>query len=478
MEVERIKKVLKNIIKVTLSNIFILLSGILTGFIIPKIMGISDYGYYKTFTLYISYSSIFRFGIVDGIYLIFGGKDYKELNKEKFRFYSKFMCILEVIISVIFITVAITFLDGEYRYIFLFVAIYIWSFNITSYYQIISQITGRFNELSTRNILQAILSSIGVLLFWLLYKIVKYELTYKIYTTFYVIIQILLSMWYIFTYREITFGKSSKVIDEYREILNLMKVGFPLLISNLCSTLLLNLDRQFVNILFDNLKYAIYAFAYNLLSLVTVATSAISTVIYPILKRVKNNELQKMYPILVTVMLVFVFAALLIYFPLSIFIKLFLPKYIESLEIFKIIFPGLAITSVITVIMHNYYKVLGKNKKYFVKSVIILLISFVSNYIAYICFNTISSISIASMIVMLYWYLTIESYFVKEYNVKWIKNYIYMILMIVVFYVIVFVIKDIIIGFLAYMLLFFFISLLFFKNDFDQIYNLIKGRKE
>lgn len=472
-----LKKSLSNIAKVATSNVFILLAGILTGFVIPKIMGISDYGYYKTFTLYISYSSLFRFGIVDGIYLIFGGKKYEELKKEKFRFYSKFLCVLEFFVSFIFIIISVLMLDGEYKYVFLFVSVYIWSFNITSYYQIISQITGRFNELSFRNMLQAILSSLGVIGFWGLYKIGNFELTYKIYTCFYVAVQITLTLWYIYTYRDITFGKTLKGKSEFSDIIKFTKEGFPLLFANLCSTLLLALDRQFVNVLFDNSTYAVYAFAYNLLSLVTVATSAVSTVIYPMLKRTEENILKIIYTSLVTIMLEFVFIALIIYYPLAIFIQYFLPKYIEALEIFKVIFPGLAISSVITVIMHNYYKALGKNFEYFVKSLVILVISILANSIAYVLFKSTIAISCASIIVMLLWYIVMESLFIKKYKIKWKKNYIFMILMMIVFYINTFVIQNAIIGVIIYIILLVLMSIIFYKKDFKILYQLLKEGK-
>ena len=140
----------------------------------------------------------------------------------------------------------------------------------------------------------------------------------------------------------------------------LLKIGFPLLFANLCATLILTLDRQFVNILFDTSTYAVYAFAYNMLSLVTVATSAIATVLYPTLKRSTKESMVENYPRLIALMLLLVFAANAVYFPLCWFVKWFLPKYNDSLVIFRIIFPGLAISSAVTVVMHNYYKVLGK----------------------------------------------------------------------------------------------------------------------
>lgn len=57
----------KDILKVSASNVVKLLAGLLVAFVLPKIIGVADYGYYKTFTLYATYVGLFHLGICDGI---------------------------------------------------------------------------------------------------------------------------------------------------------------------------------------------------------------------------------------------------------------------------------------------------------------------------------------------------------------------------------------------------------------------------
>lgn len=303
------------------------------------------------------------------------------------------------------------------------------------------------------------------------------EINYKIYVVALIATNCLLTMWYVYTYRDISFGRSEKMRDTFPEIVHLIQIGFPLLFANLCSTLILTLDRQFVNVLFDNATYAVYAFAYNMLSLVTVATSAISTVLYPTLKRVDLENIKNNYPILISVILSFVFAANITYFPLCIFVKWFLPKYTGSLIIFRVIFPGLAISSAITVVMHNYYKVLGKNFDYFLKSIVVLVISGIANAIAYTVFRTTISISIASIITMIFWYVLIEQYFVKAIGYDRKKNLWYLLIMLVAFYT-VSAIPNEIAGFFVYGIVFTIVTLLIHRKTIKQILQMFsKNRK-
>ena len=461
-------KFVKDVLRVSLSNIIKLLAGVLVGLLLPKIIGVTDYGYYKTYTLYIHYVGLFHFGISDGIYLLFGGKDYSELDRKKFRFYSKAFIAIEALVSVVLTIIAVTALSEENKFIFACVASYLLANNVTGYYQMISQITGRFKELSRRNLIQSVFISATVIVLYVIHRFLGYELTYRPYTLIYSILIALLAIWYIVTYKDISFGESSKFSDQWKDIPSFIKVGFPLTVANLCSTLILSLDRQFVNVLFDTDTYAVYAFAYNMLALVTTAVSAVSTVLYPKLKRTNRVTLKANYSILTGTIAVLVSASLCIYFPLCWFVNWFLPKYVDSLLIFRIIFPGLIISSVITIIMHNYYKVLGINNKFFIKSLITLLVSGFANYVAYRFFGTTSSISIASIITMVFWYFLVESHFVKEFNIAWKKNVLFIFCIMTSFYITT-NLNNLVLGLFLYILMNCACVALFYRNEIRHI---------
>lgn len=436
---------IKSVVQVLVSNITTIVSGVLVAFLLPKIMPLESYGLYKTFTLYTSYLGLFSFGIIDGIVLRYGEKDYEDIDKLRFRSYFKWYLLIHAFIAIIIIINAITVPNKEYMFILMSLAIYMVSSNITGYFQQISQITMRFKELSTRKILQSFFNVIIILLLFIAYK-ANTELTYHSYLVLWISVNAGLTIWYIITYKDIVFSESLPMKETLCDIGKLIILGFPLLFANLCSSLILTLDRQFVNLLFTTSEYAIYAFAYNMLSLVTVATSAISTVLYPVLKRTNEENLLRNYDTLISVLLCFVFAAMVVCFPLSLFIKGFLPKYVDSIVIFRIIFPGLAISSTVTVIMHNYYKVFGDNLLFFKKSIVVLIISAIANYVAYIIFETMISISYASIVTMIFWYVYVEQYFVEKCGYKRNKNLGFILIMSLSFYVVSYALNEIIGG--------------------------------
>ena len=465
---EEKKKTIIDILRVSLSNMIKLLAGILVGILLPKIVSVRDYGYYKTFTLYASYIVLFRLGFPDGIYLKYGGKSYNELEKNRFRVYSLFFLVLETILSLIIGILSAFFFSAEYRVIFLCLAFFLLVNNTTYYYQIVSQITSRFREIAIRNIIQSSLIAIIVITLWSVRCWINREISYRLYMISYIFVFTILAIWYIWTYRDITTGNRSKDFNTKKEIIELMKTGVPLMVADLCSSLILALDRQFVNVLFDNETYAVYAFAYNMLALVIMAVAAISTVLYPKLKQIDAKTLKNSYSKLISAILSLVFASMIIYFPLIRFVDWFLPNYSDSLTIFRISFPGLAISSAITIVMHNYYKALGETMRYFKKSVIILVVSGILNYLAYKIFNSTIAISFASVIAMIIWYVYAESMFVKKYNISQFRNRAYIILMMCAFYLITEISNTIIAG-IIYAVVFSVITIILFYNELIQI---------
>lgn len=428
-------KFIKNFILVFISNISTLVSGILVGFLLPIILPIEDYGYYKTFTLYVTYLGLFSLGIVDGIVLKYGGFDYEKLDKPLFRSYFKWYLIIHVIITVL-LSFTFLFLNYDFqRFILIMLIINMFSLNIVGFFRQISEITQKFKEYSIIKIIQSFLTIGSVVLIYIINIFSHTIVDYKLYMLLVIICNIIIMIWYIYLYRDLVFGNSCKLVDSFADIRSLMYYGAPLMFANLCSTLILVIDRQFVNVLFENKVYAIYAFAYNLLAMLTVVTSAVSTVLYPALKRTTKEAAEGKYSLLLSSSLILMYAVLVLFFPLSLIIKHFIPNYIDSIIIFRIIFPGLPLSCAVTVVIQNYYKMLGNSTSFFKKSLVILILSIIANGIAYCLFKNTVSISAASVLVTFIWFIYVGIGIYNKFNSELFKESAFSIICTILFYV-------------------------------------------
>lgn len=469
------KLAIKNIFGVALSNITTIVAGIIIGFIIPKVLTVSGYGFYKTFTLYVTYTGMFSMGIIDGIVLDYGGCDYHTYDRRFFRSIFRWYLLIHLIWIIILFIVCSFLGDKNYQFIVIMIAFYMFFANIVGYFQQISQITQRFKEYSVAKAIQSSMVVVSGLLMVALFFFTEDLVDYRIFVGLTTLVFVIVAFGYICIYRDIVFGPSLPLHNTRGDLFHFSKIGFPLLFANLCGTLILTLDRQIVNIFFPNEEYAIYAFAYNLLSLITVATSAISTVLYPMLKRTTPENLKRNYSELISIILVFVYAALIVYFPLCAFISWFLPKYIDSLVIFRVIFPGLAISSAITIVMHNYYKTLGDNLKYFKRSLLVLVLSILADIVAYQLFKSTVAISLASIFTILVWYLYIEKYFVVNYAYSRVNNFLYLLFLAGGFYLITCISNWIVSG-IIYAVYFFAVTFIMQRDILIKAKEFIKLR--
>ena len=470
------KKFSKDLAYVLLSNIIVLLSGVVSGFVVPKALGVEEYGIYKIFSLYMTYGALFHFGFVDGILLKFAGIEYEELDKNVFRTYTKFFILFELIIAIVIFIISITIVPPIYCLIFVLVAVDIAALNITAYYQYVSQATMRFWELSKRKVLLAILKIIVIFLLLIFsYSGVIENIRAIYYILGIVAIDTCLTIWYAWTYREITWGKSECIGSCKRDIQLFFKDGIILTVSFQAAAIIFTLDRQFVSVLFNTSIYGVYSFAYNLISIVTGIVSAIALVLFPRLRQMKENEAMNYFSYGMNAILIVSFAALLGFQPLEMIIHKLLPDYNNAIIYLRIIFPGLSLSCGISVIMYTFYKVLNAHKVYFKYCCIVLLIAIALNYGAFQLFHTPESISAASIITLIIWYLLCLQYFVKNYNVEWKRNVIYIICLMSLFYLLTYT-SHLFIAWFAYLVVFTVLTYALYKKMIDEFIKRLKKK--
>lgn len=106
------------------SNLISLIITTIVILIVPKLIGVKDYGYWQLYLFYTSYVGFLHFGWNDGIYLRYGGKEYKQLNQD--LFFSQFwmFVIFQMLVASIIISLSIFFnIDSNRLFIILMTAL-------------------------------------------------------------------------------------------------------------------------------------------------------------------------------------------------------------------------------------------------------------------------------------------------------------------------------------------------------------------
>ena len=423
------EKNFSKILYVILGNFIKLTTSIAIAFLIPDILGLTDYGFYKVFLLYVTYIGFFQFGFVDGIYLKYGGTDYDDLCNENFRAFFRFYLIFQL--SIVFggFIVVNLFLKGDRQFIFNLLMINLFLLNLTAYFQFVSQITSRFREYSNRLIVYSVgnLFSVGIMFFFRLDS-------YKIFISLLLSVNLLILIWYVYTYRKIVFGNITKFMFIQSDLVSNFKKGIPLLLANFSATLMLTVDKQVVELFFPVDDFAIYSFAYSMLVIITAFISAISITIYPLLKKIQMEKLHIFYDKYDSLIIILVCIGMIGYFPLKFLIPTVLPDYASSLSIFRIVMPALIFTSSVSTIKHNIIKVLDKNNQFFYITLISVVITVSLNLVAYFYFGSLVGISASTVFGIFIWYALTEIYINKKLKTKWLSKLIIAVFSMLIFY--------------------------------------------
>lgn len=452
----------KNLVGVIFSRLVSLASSMAVGLLLPKILSVEDYGYLKIFTLYSAYTALLHFGFADGILLKIAGKDYNELDFQVMRTYTRFFSVFECIITGLMLLVGTLFLRGEHLFILVMLALDMLFVNITTYYQFVSQGTQRFAEYSQKSIIVAIAKLIFIGVLFVVFLERKSTVSYRTYLIGLCSLDFLMLIWYVWIYRDITFGKSTGIKEVKNAIINIFKTGIILTIAYQVSHLILALDRQFVSVLYSTEKYAIYSFAYNIVTMISTVISSISVVLLPMLKKAGTKYAVENYKkslIIVSVLLGF---SLLAYFPVQIFIGWFLPEYTQSISYIAIVLPSILFSSGISVVMFTIDKVIDTIDVFFKNSLIILVLGAISNLLAYKFFGTMFSISCASLLIMAVWYLLESNHIRVKSGVSAYKEFIYIVLLISAFLAVAFCIESIVLACIIYGLWLIAVTMIFY----------------
>ena len=87
-----LNKVLKDIALAFLSQGISTLSSIVLSLVLPKLLGVREYGYWQLLIFYMSYAGFMHFGLNDGLYLEKGGQTRRKIDKKSVN--SQFMVSL------------------------------------------------------------------------------------------------------------------------------------------------------------------------------------------------------------------------------------------------------------------------------------------------------------------------------------------------------------------------------------------------
>lgn len=357
MENHIIKSGLKNTFFVVIAQSVSFVLGIAKNLILPIILGVTNFGYWQVYLLYVSYVGLFALGFNDGIYLRYGKYNYQDLPKEKFRSSIKSFIIIQLIITVLVSFIILLEPDPNKQVSMLWASINIPISGFSGVLIYVLQATNQLKKYSFYTVLDKIIMLL-IIVIMLILKSDKFILVIVADTFSRFIVLGLL----VFSCKDLIFGPGCELKTAYKETYQNISVGIKLMLANLAGMLVLGFGRFIVE-RFETVEvYGTYSFAISTMNLVLVFVSAIGLVIYPTLSRLEENRYSKYFVELNKILCILVFGMLIAYFPLRIFISSAMKGYSQIFEYLPIVFAIVFIQTKMQILINPYYKLLREEK--------------------------------------------------------------------------------------------------------------------
>ena len=350
-------KLAKNLILSLTAQALSLLVSFIVGFIVPKFIPELEYSYWQMFLLYYGYVGIFHFGLIDCIVLRYSQYDYEELDKARLRSQFAMLLILTGAVSLVVVNVSAFALAGNTRLVALLISAGIVLKNCFTYTLYTFQMTNRITHYAGLVVGQRMLY--GLIMLGLLVFGVTDFYWYCIADLASELIAALVGA---FFNRGLYFGKLIAVREGLRETWKNISSGGFLLVANLSSMLIVGSAKMICQWRFDELTFGKIAFSFSVANLFLTFISAISVVLFPSLKRMREEEYPDTYRKIRGMISPVLFGILIAYFPGHWILTRWLPNYAASLVYLGILLPLIVFSSKTNLLTNNYLKVYRKEK--------------------------------------------------------------------------------------------------------------------
>ena len=412
---------IKNFSYTLSSNLLSLVISTLVVLIIPKLIGVEEYGYWQLYIFYTSYIGFLHFGWNDGIYLRYGGKEYDSLDKKMFFSQYYMLFIVQLLIGILISIYALLFVQGENR-VFIIQMTSIALVIVNSRYMLlfILQATNRIRIYAKITMLDRILY-VALIILLLIFGIRNFKLMI-IADLLGKGVSLLVAM---YACKDIVFRHISQFTFTLKEAYLNLSVGIKLMLSNIAGKFIIGFVKLGIERSWDIATFGKVSLTLSISNLVMLFINAVGVIMYPILRRTNESKLPNIYMTMRDVLMIILLGVLIIYYPLKSILSGWLPEYAESLNYMAILFPIVIYEGKMSLLINTYLKTLRKEKTILFINVITVSMSAVFTIVTTVLLRNLDFAIISIVILLALRSVISEMILSKNLNITVLKDIVF-----------------------------------------------------
>ena len=383
----------KNLWFAFLSQGVALLCSVLTTLLVPKIMGVEDYGYWQYFIFLISYVSFFQLGVNDGVYLTHGGELRSEIDKGLVKAEFGLSLAMQTLIMAAMIVLSVVFArDSDKCVLYIGAAVYMVVSNAAFFLGYVFQ---SMNE--TRLYSVSIVADRLVFLVPLIACVLLQVTNCGIYIAAYVVARCVALAYCVYHARDFLFSASASLDSGIRALVHDMRLGLVMTVANVCGMLILGIARYTIEARWGIAVFGQLSLSLSLVNFILMFISQLSMVLFPALRQSDPAELGNLYNAIKNYALIFLPIAFIIYYPLSLFIAAWLTEYADSLRYFVFLMPVVLYEALSDMICNTFFKVRCEPVRVLAVNLVSFVFTAIGVYIAAFFVSNVYAVMVASV---------------------------------------------------------------------------------
>lgn len=408
------KKILQNFGIAVLAQGTSVFVSCLTTMLVPKVLGVSAFGYWQLFIFYTTYAGIFHLGLNDGVYLLIGGQRRDEVNKSTIK--SQFLAgtVMQSVFAILIgIPALLTQEDPNRRFVVIAFAIWMLINNVTWYLGFVFQAINETQLFSFAAFIDRFLFMIA-LLFLLFAK----EQLFQVYVIGYLITRSVSLVYTLWKGRDFLAARTLSLKETMVHTANSIRIGIKVMIAGVASLAILGVARLVIDQVWGIEVFGKISFSLSMCNFFLSFITQVSMVLFPALRQGTQKERIHFYRYARDCMDLVLPALYLAYFPLVWVLSYWLPQYRSSLTAFALVLPICVFDSKMNVLGTTYLKVLRKEKFLLAINLVSVVLSICLVFLTLLIFHSPNAVIGAGAFTLVVRYLITQYVLAKDLKVK------------------------------------------------------------
>lgn len=356
--VQRRPALMKDIFYAVGAQAVSLSASVAVSFLLPKVIGAADYAYWQLFLFYVTYINLSRLGLLDGLYLRLGGREYEELEHPllacEWRLFLGFQCIAA---AAVWGVLAPSMTDPDRTFVLAACCVCMVLINSNNFFSYVLQAVNQTRRYSVSVMIQNLfwfLAVAAVLLFRLY--------TYKVIVGMYVAGHAAAGAYLARGTRALRRPARAPASMVWADIRANIRCGLVLMLSVYAGNFVLGSARMVIDRAWGVEMFGYVSFALTLANCVLAFINRVSVVLFPALRRVKAERQAEACRLLSDLLDLFLPAVLLGYLPICLLVRWWLPQYTASLPFLVYFLPVCAFDGRMQLLCSTYFKALRRER--------------------------------------------------------------------------------------------------------------------